>query len=147
MALAKRKNQEVEETETQETTQTPALALADASNGEAQETQPKRRGGPRGPRTKPAFQWTPEKQKALLRAMKKIEASGLPVTMGNILHTLQTDPAFAEDVAAETLDQSKVNAFLNKARAAFEEAGKDDPFPELARSKRTSVALDALLAE
>lgn len=140
MALAKRKNQE--ETETSET-QTPALALVEGQEG-AQEA-PRRRGGPRGPRTKPSFVWSPEKQKALKVVMKGIEASGLPVTMGNILHKLQADPAFAEDVQAEILDGTKVTNFLERAKTTFQEAGKPYPFPEIAKSKRTTVALDALL--
>lgn len=138
MALAKRKN--VEETET------PNIALA-PEPADQEEAPKRRRGGPRGPRTKPAFQWTPEKQVALKRSMKEIEASGLPVTLGNVLHKLQADPAFAEDVTAETLDGAKVTGFLDRAKATFEEAGKPYPFPELVRSKRTAVALDVLLED
>lgn len=140
MALAKRKNQEVEET-----TNTPAIALVE--NGETQEAQPKRRGGPRGPRTKPSMVWTTEKQKALTGTLKEIAATGMPVTMGNVLYKLQQHSLFAEDVAAGILDATKVKAQIARIETAFEEKGRPYPFPELVRSKRTVVDVDALLEE
>lgn len=142
MALAKRKNQEVEEVETQETT--PAISLVE---NETQEAQPKRRGGPRGPRTKPSMVWTTEKQKALTGALKEIAATGMPVTMGNVLYKLQQHSLFAEDVAAGILDATKVKAQIARIETAFEEKGRPYPFPELVRSKRTVVDVDALLEE
>lgn len=140
MALAKRKPQ----TEEIEETQTPALAVVE---NDSQEATPKRRGGPRGPRTKPSMVWTTEKQKALTSALKRIDAAGMPVTMGNVLHALHQDPLFADDVAAEILDATKVKAQIARIETAFEEKGRPYPFPELVRSKRTVVDVDALLEE